>query len=105
RAIVVTDDRVEHPMTPEMLDASLWLAARHGMDARLPRTHGDSESAWTAVQRMLAELAPPLEELGDSAYLRAHLDRVRVEGTGSQRQLRAYETGGVPELARLLRRC
>ncbi|MFC7787988.1 carboxylate-amine ligase [Microbacterium sp. MAHUQ-60] len=105
RAIVVTDDAVERPVAPEILDASLWLAARHGMDARLPSAHGDSESAWTAVQRMLDELAPALEELEDSAFVRAHLDRLRVEGTGSQRQLRAYETGGVPELARLLRRC
>lgn len=105
RAIVVTDDAVDHPVTPEVLDASLWLAARHGMDARLPSVHGDAEGAWSAAERMLDDLGPALEEVGDAEFVRAQLDRLRVEGTGSERQLRAYESGGVPELARLLRHC
>lgn len=101
RAIVVTEDRIEHSMTPEMLDASLWLAARHGMQAHLPSAHGDAGSAWAAVERMLDDIAPALDELGDAEFVRDRLDRLRVEGTGSQRQLRAYETGGIGELARL----
>lgn len=101
RAIVVTEDPVEHPMTPEVLDASLWLAARHGMEARLPSAHGDAESAWKAVERMLDDVGPALAELGDAEFVQDRLDRLRVEGTGSQRQLRAYESGGAGELARL----
>jgi len=101
RAIVVTENRVEHPMTPEMLDGSLWLAARHGMKARLPSVHVDAETAWNAVERMLDDIGPVLDELGDAEFVRDRLDRLRMEGTGSQRQLRAYETGGAGGLARL----
>jgi carboxylate-amine ligase len=101
RALVAADDRVDHPVTPEVLDASLWLAARHGMDARLPGARGEGESAWAAVERMLDAIGPVLQELGDAEFVRAHLDRVRAEGTGSQRQLRAYESGGADGLARL----
>lgn len=103
RALVVSDGVVEHPTPPEVLDASLWLAARHGSDARLLSAHGDAESARSAVERMLAGIRPVLDELGDSALVDEQLARLRVEGTGSQRQLRAHRTSGTAGLAALLR--
>lgn len=103
RALVAADDAVEHPMTPELLDASLWLAARHGMHARLLSGRGDAEDAWSTVDRMLDGIGPVLEELGDAEFVRAHLDRLRREGTGAQRQLQAYENGGAEGLAGLFR--
>lgn len=102
RAIAVADDPVAHPTMPEMLDGALWLAGRHGMDARLPSPDGGAESAWTTVERMLDEIGPVLDELGDAAFVRDRLDRLRTDGTGSQRQMRAYQSGGTRELSRLL---
>src|SRR5690606_41912189 len=49
RAIVNADGNVDDPMTPEVLDAALWLAARPGLDAQLPTGPGDAQSDSTAV--------------------------------------------------------
>lgn len=102
RAIVVWDDDTREPTPPEILDASLWVATRHGMDARLLTADGRSHDAWSEVDRMLHSIRPVLDELGDAAFVDEQLARIRAEGTGAQRQLRAYESGGIPALADLL---
>ncbi|MGX1792195.1 carboxylate-amine ligase [Microbacterium sp. NPDC055312] len=103
RAIAVTEDLPDAaPPSPE-LDAALWLAARHGMDARLFTPEGEIEDAWAATERMLDGIRPALADLGDEAFVDEHLARLRSEGTGSNRQLRAYRSGGVQALAALYR--
>ena len=103
RAIVVADDMSDAAPPAAELDAALWLAARHGMQARLFTPEGGIEDAWAAAQRMLEGIRPALEHLGDAPFVDEHLSRLRREGTGSQRQLTAYGTGGVPALAALYR--
>ncbi|WCM55727.1 carboxylate-amine ligase [Microbacterium sp. EF45047] len=94
------DDEARH----EDLDASLWLAARHGMRARFFTPAGDGiEDAWGAVDRLLAGIRPVLDDLGDAAFVDEHLERLRRDGTGAERQLRAFEAGGVDALADLYR--
>lgn len=104
RAIAVVDDLPDAAPPAAELDAALWLAARHGMDARLFTPEGEIEDAWTATGRMLDGVRSALAAIGDDAFVDDQLGRLRAEGTGSQRQLRDYRTGGVQALAELYRR-
>lgn len=103
RAVVLTDELPHADAGIDGLDASLWTAARHGMDARLvdPAT-GEVASAWTVADRMLAVIAPTLRELGDAERVGDGIARLRTIGTGADRQRRAHRQGGTPALARLL---
>ncbi|MFD5214091.1 YbdK family carboxylate-amine ligase [Microbacterium sp. NPDC058345] len=103
RAIVCASDLPESVPQDGELDASMWLAARHGMRAHLFRPDGSTEPAWRAVERMLAGIRGVLDELGDAAYVDEQLARLRSEGTGADRQVRAHDAGGVPALAGLFR--
>ncbi|MEV7619253.1 YbdK family carboxylate-amine ligase [Microbacterium sp. NPDC089321] len=103
RAIVVSVDLPDAAPPAAELDAALWLAARHGMDARLFTPDGEIEDAWTATERMLEGIRDALDQLGDAAFVDEHLGRIRSEGTGSERQLRAYESGGAQALGDLYR--
>lgn len=101
RAIICTEDLPDDAPPHEELDASLWLAARHGMAARLLTEDGSTETAWEAVQRLLSGIRPALRETGDEDFVDEHLARVRRDGTGSRRQLAAYAAGGVAGLREL----
>jgi carboxylate-amine ligase len=104
RAIVVADDLPDAAPPAAELDAALWLAARHGMQARLFTPEGGIEDAWTAVERMLEGIRHILADVGDGDFVAEHLGRLRSAGTGSQRQLQAYGSGGAAALADLYRR-
>ncbi|PKI89327.1 hypothetical protein CW368_12870 [Actinomycetales bacterium SN12] len=103
RAIAIADDLPDAAPPPAELDAAMWLAARHGMDARLFTPEGEIEDAWAATERMLDGIRPALDANGDESFVDEHLGRLRSEGTGSQRQLRAYQTGGAQSLGALYR--
>lgn len=103
RAIVLTDDQRHTHVGVDGIDASLWTAARRGMDARLiDPTTGEVDEAWAVAERMLAAIAPALREGGDEDRVRDGLERLRAIGTGADRQRRAVEEGGATGLARLL---
>lgn len=116
RALAVSDDRsLGHDRT-EAIDASLWNAARWGLDARiLDPTSGEATDVWSVIGRMLAASASALRESGDKDFVTDRLDRLRTEsaestkssggtgGTGATRQRRAFESGGTRGLAALLR--
>lgn len=104
RALVLSDDRSLHTDRLDGIDASLWTAARSGMDARLvDPTTGEASDAWAVVDRMRDAIAPALQQFGDEEFVAERLDRLRADGTGATRQRRAYAQGGVPSLAALLR--
>lgn len=104
RAIVLTEDQPEVDLGAEVIDASLWTAARRGLDARLiDPTTGEVDDAWAVADRMFAVIAPALGELGDEERVRDGLERLRTYGTGAARQRRAIDDHGIPGLARLLR--
>lgn len=108
RALLLDDDAdapgESHTVPVEMIEASLWTAARRGTDARLvdPLT-GDIAPVWDIAERMLHHLRPLLSDLGDHDVVTERLERLRVEGTGAERQLRAYDELGVAGLADLYR--
>jgi carboxylate-amine ligase len=104
RALAVSDDRSLRYDRIDGIDASLWNAARWGMEARiLDPTTGTAAAASTVLERMREAAAPALQELGDDDFVTDRLARLRVDGTGATRQRRAFERDGTPGLAALLR--
>ncbi|WP_347123532.1 YbdK family carboxylate-amine ligase [Microbacterium sp. SY138] len=104
RALVLTTDLPLADIGVDGIDASLWTAARRGMDARLlDPTTGEAEDAWKLADRMLSAIAPTLRELGDEDRVRDGIDRLRTDGSGAQRQRRAVAEGGTRALGDLLR--
>ncbi|MFB7249581.1 YbdK family carboxylate-amine ligase [Microbacterium sp. NPDC056234] len=103
RAILVADDLAVLPLDTDLLDATLWMAAREGLNAALidPVT-GEASSARMLIQDLLMLVQPHLEEAGDDDFVRERMAFVRSEGTGADRQLAALHAGGVPGLAALL---
>lgn len=102
RAIVVTDDGPESAAPVDGIDASLWLAARHGMGALVvhPAT-GGATPVDVAVETLLDAVRPALVLLGDDDFVTEHLARIRLEGTGAERQVRAHTRDGLAGLRRL----
>ncbi|MFK0403399.1 YbdK family carboxylate-amine ligase [Microbacterium sp. NPDC090225] len=102
RAIVVSDDGPTSAAPVEQIDAGLWVAARHGMAGTVvdPAT-GQTTDAWAAAHRLLDIVGPALEQLGDAEFVTAQVDRIRRDGTGAERQLRAHTHDGLSGLRRL----
>jgi glutamate---cysteine ligase / carboxylate-amine ligase len=105
RALVASDDPDDGPeITLDAIDASLWTASRFGQEARIvDPTTGDAAPTWDVIERMLSRTAPALAAQGDDAFATAQLARVREQGTGAQRQLRALEQQGLAGLRDLYR--
>ncbi|MDF2508267.1 MAG: hypothetical protein K0Q52_2126 [Microbacterium sp.] len=103
RAIVLADHLPAAAIGADVIDASLWTAARRGMDARVvDPTTGEVDDARTVADRMLAATAPVLRELGDEERVRDGFARLRAIGTGATRQRHHFEQDGTAGLAGLL---
>lgn len=104
RAIVLAEDQSPAAFGADAIDASLWTAARRGMDARvIDPTTGEVDDARAVAERMQAVIAPALRRLGDEERVRDGLARLRTGGSGATRQRRSVEQRGTAGLARLLR--
>lgn len=108
RALVETAAAGALPHEPtaahaELVDAAVWHAARHGLDAGLldPAT-ASVAPAWDVIDRMIEAASPALEAAGDHGRVASLLERTRAAGNGAARQ-RAALAEGVPTLERLLR--
>ncbi|MCU7726006.1 YbdK family carboxylate-amine ligase [Actinoplanes sp. KI2] len=84
------------PIPTGLVDAHLITAA-HGQ-VRIPRsrTPGDDSPAGGAVARLMAKVTPALAASGDAEDVFAGLERLRRDGTGADRQRRAWERAGSP---------
>lgn len=83
--------------------AAVWAAARYGLRGygidpvtRVRKPAGD------LVDELLRYAAPALEETGDTGTVRRLMAAVREEGTGADRQRRAWERGGPRAVVELL---
>lgn len=107
RALVATS--VAQPVTrhlaggPEMLDAALWHAARHGLCAQLvhPLEH-TLVPATEMVHCLLHETRHALEQSGDLALVTALAEQLLLLGTGADRQRQAFALAGTEGLAAFL---
>lgn len=105
RALVLSDELGDSPtVSLDSIDSSLWTASRQGPDARIidPRS-GEVSTAQDVLTAMLERLAPTLRQHGDDEFVADAVARIRAEGTGAQRQLRAHAERGVDGLRELYR--
>lgn len=90
--------RVEH----ELLDASLWHAARDGLqDGLVNPITCDLEPAASVVAALLQTIGQALHDAGDTDRVRVLLERMNRLGTGAQRQRAALARGGPAALVAL----
>src|SRR5690606_23783421 len=70
RALLVSARPQGAPLSSEEINASLWMAAREGMDASLlhPLT-GEPSHARIVVQQLFRLVAPALQDAGDLAFV------------------------------------
>lgn len=85
----------------ELLDVSLWQAAKFGLTGRLldpfgGTPHPAEELVWKAFQHAL----PHLEAFGDDELVRTGLQLFLTEGTGATRQRAVYQREGIPGVLR-----
>jgi len=83
------------PIGPELLDASLWQAARDGIGGDLvdPST-GHLASAETVAHALLGYVRGALSAAGDLDFVTSGVDRILAEGTGADRQRAAFRRHG-----------
>lgn len=80
---------------PELLRAALWRAARYGLGGDLVDVRTPASRPATGVLGDLVErLRPHLDALGDTDLVCAGVERVVGEGTGAERQRRAFRRRG-----------
>ncbi|MEE1754696.1 carboxylate-amine ligase [Streptomyces sp. SP18CS02] len=108
RAMVATAIRNEEDGLPvpdcpqELLLASNWHAARHGLTGQLLDPEGRRRSAGDVLARLIDSITPALDETGDDREVAALVHRLLQEGTPADQQRRALAEGGLTGLAGLL---
>ncbi|MEV5955229.1 glutamate--cysteine ligase [Streptomyces sp. NPDC051987] len=96
RAIWDAADGAPRPESdPELLEAAMWQAARHGLSADLIDPAGHRHRAGDAVCRLMRHVGPALDHASDAREVRALVHRLLQEGTGADRQRQALAQGGV----------
>ncbi|MFJ5774503.1 glutamate--cysteine ligase [Streptomyces sp. NPDC093094] len=79
---------------PELLQASLWHAARHGLSGTLIDPGGTVRRAGDVLYELLRHTAASLEESGDTREVTALVHRLLRRGTGADLQRAAFAEGG-----------
>ncbi|MFG3283282.1 glutamate--cysteine ligase [Streptomyces sp. NPDC048111] len=89
-------DKVPEPeCRPELLQAAMWHAARHGLTSTLLDREGHPLAAGDMLCRLTDHIGPALEEHGDTRHVEPLVHRLLREGTGADRQRHALQEGGM----------
>ncbi|MFF3314892.1 glutamate--cysteine ligase [Streptomyces sp. NPDC003035] len=108
RALMATAIREEKAGVPvpecpsELLQASNWHAARHGLSGLLVDPAGRARQAGDVLCALLDHITPALDEAGDTREVTSLVHRLLQEGTPADRQRRALAEGGLPALTELI---
>lgn len=86
----------------ELLQASMWHAARHGLSGTLVDPGGRQRRAGEMLYELLRHVAPALDASGDSRQVTALVHRLLQHGTGADRQRAALARGGLPAVTELV---
>ncbi|MFD7169691.1 carboxylate-amine ligase [Streptomyces violascens] len=98
-AIREQKDAVPEPVCPpELLQAAMWHAARHGLGTTLLDLAGRPRPAGDVLVQLARHIAPALAEHGDGRHVDPLLHRLLREGTGADRQRHVLAEGGLPAL-------
>lgn len=87
---------------PELLQAGMWHAARHGLSDTLIDPAGSRCRTGDVLFRLLRVVAPALDASGDTRQVTALVHRLRRDGTGADRQRAALAAGGLGAAVRLI---
>jgi carboxylate-amine ligase len=103
RALVLTPPADGRVHDTDVVQTSLWSAARWGMDATIAHpVTADPVATRSATGLLLRTVAPALEESGDLAFVEEHLARILREGNGAERQRAAHHDAGIAGLRALV---
>jgi carboxylate-amine ligase len=81
------------PLTPHALKTAYWKSARYGLDGEaidLLESH-DSVPARILLGRMVENVRPSLEAVGDYDAVNDELNRIAEQGNGAMRQRQAWQ--------------
>ncbi|MFE5809491.1 glutamate--cysteine ligase [Streptomyces sp. NPDC056491] len=104
-ATAITEEKAGTPPAasqPELLQASTWYAARHGLNSTLVDPRGHPHSSGDMLASLLHHITPALEDADDLREVSALVHRLLQEGTPADRQRRALTEGGLPGLIGLI---
>jgi carboxylate-amine ligase len=88
---------------PELLNASLWHAARDGIGDHLVHPNmGEMMPARKVVDDLVEQISGALARHGDDETVNGWLQGLFEEGSGADRQRAAFAAGGLPAVAGLL---
>ncbi|MGV9255199.1 carboxylate-amine ligase [Streptomyces sp. NPDC003697] len=87
---------------PELMQAAMWQAARHGLGGDLVDPDGRRVRAGDVVRRLLHHVGPALAAAGDTREVAPRVHRLLRHGTGADRQRRALAEGGLDAVVRLV---
>ncbi|MDN0197631.1 glutamate--cysteine ligase [Streptomyces sp. S.PNR 29] len=87
---------------PELLQAAMWHAARHGLSDTLVDPGGRSGRAGDVLYQLLRYIAPALDMSGDARQVTALVHRLLQSGTGADRQRAALAEGGLRAVTDLI---
>ncbi|MCT9089759.1 glutamate--cysteine ligase [Streptomyces sp. ASQP_92] len=82
------------PARPEVLQAAMWHAARHGLSSTLLDTQGHPQPAADVLSRLVEYITPGLQDHGDIRHVEPLISRLLREGTGADQQRQALLRGG-----------
>lgn len=88
--------------SPELLNAAMWHAARHGLESTLVDPQGHQRSAGDVLWLLMRYITPALEEAGDQREVGSLLHRLLQTGTPADRQRKVLADGGMSALADLI---
>ncbi|MFE0450971.1 glutamate--cysteine ligase [Streptomyces sp. NPDC058914] len=103
--IVLADATAGAPVpycAPELLQAAMWHAARHGLSDTLIDPRGGRRRAGDVLYELQRHIAPSLETTGDSRQVTALVHRLLQNGTGADRQRAALAQGGLRAVTDLI---
>jgi carboxylate-amine ligase len=87
---------------PELLQAAMWHAARHGLGDTLVDPGGARQRAGDVLYQLLRHVAPALDTLGDTRQVSALVHWLLQNGTGADRQRAVLAEGGLRAVTKLI---
>ncbi|MFD3695168.1 glutamate--cysteine ligase [Streptomyces sp. NPDC058646] len=104
-ATAIAEEKAGMPLpvvTPELVQAGNWHAARYGLNGTLVDPLGVPHSSGDVLSALLRYVTPALEDAGDLREVSGLVHRLLQLGTPADRQRRALAEAGLPGLIDLI---
>ncbi|MFI7498435.1 glutamate--cysteine ligase [Streptomyces sp. NPDC049687] len=87
---------------PELLQAAMWHAARHGLSDALIDPGGGRQRAGDVLYELQRHITPALDTAGDGRQVASLVHRLLRNGSGADRQRAALAEGGLRAVTALI---